>query len=153
MEVGYLSEQKVAGRLGAALARAEDLEAMYRSLVESLPAITYTEAVDDHRVLSVSPQVKIMLGYTQEEWFSNPLLCEELLHPEDRDRVVEACNIANRNREPYRAEYRMIAKDGRIVWVRDEATLVYGSKGQPLCWQGVMLDITAERQAQEALNP
>jgi PAS domain S-box-containing protein len=142
-----MPEQEVMGRLAAALARADDLEAMYRSLVEALPAITYTEAIDDHRALSVSPQIERLLGYTQEEWLGNSLLWEELMHPEDRDRVLEACDVANRTGEPYTAEFRMIAKDGHVVWIRDEATMVLGSKGQPLCWQGVMLDITAEKQA------
>ena len=141
-------EQEVAGRLEVALARADEIEAMYRSLVEALPTITYTEAVDTHCSLSVSPQIEVVLGYTQEEWLGNSLLWEELVHPDDRDRVVEACDLANRSGEPFRAEYRMIAKDGRVVWIRDEAILVRGSKGKPLCWQGVMLDISAERQAQ-----
>ena len=76
----------------------------------------------------------------------NPLLCVELIHPDDRERVVAACEAANRAQEPYRAEYRMVARDGRVVWVRDEAFIVRGSMGQPLCWQGVMLDITEWRQ-------
>ena len=64
------------------------------------------------------------------------LLWVELLHPDDGDRVLDACAVANRARESYRAEFRMIALDGHVVWVREEATLVWGSQGQPLCWQG-----------------
>ena len=120
--------------------------------MEQLPAITYTEAPDDHRNLSISPQVEALLAYTQEEWMGNALLWVELLHPDDRDRVVEACDVANRTREPFRPEFRMIARDGRVVWVRDEAVVVSGSMGQPLCWQGVMLDITAQKQAEQALT-
>jgi PAS domain S-box-containing protein len=136
--------------LATALSRAEDYEAMYRSLVEALPSITYTEAVDTHRALSISPQIQVLLGYSQEEWLGDSLLWEELIHPEDRGWVMKACDTANRNAEPYRAEFRMITKQGLTIWVRDEANLVLGSKGQPLCWQGVMVDITAERQLQEA---
>jgi PAS domain S-box-containing protein len=133
--------------------RAERAEAMYRSLVERLPAITYAEALDDGRTLSISPQVEAVLGYTQEEWMENPLLWLELMHPDDRDRVVESCHTANQTREPFRTEYRMIARDGRVVWIRDEAALVKGSHGQPLCWQGVMLDITTQKRAEETLTP
>ena len=74
------------------------------------------------------------------------LLWVELLHPDDGDRVLDACAVANRARESYRAEFRMIALDGHVVWVREEATLVWGSQGQPLCWQGVMFDVTGQKQ-------
>jgi PAS domain-containing protein len=67
-------ERQVAGRLEAALARAEQAEARYQPLVDQPPAITYTEALDSGRVISVSPQVETILGYTQEELLSNPRL-------------------------------------------------------------------------------
>jgi PAS domain S-box-containing protein len=129
-------------RLEAAL----ESEAKYRALVEQLPAITYTESLDTGRVISISPQVETILGYTQDEWLLDPQLCVTLIHVEDRDRVVRASELANRTKEPYRAEFRMISRDGRVVWIRDEAVLVRGMKGQPLCWQGVMLDITVHEQ-------
>ena len=141
----------VHARLEAALARAEHAEAKYRYLVEQLPGITYTEALDSGRVISISPQVETLLGYTQEQWMGDARLWVNRLHPEDRDRVVKACELANRAKQPFRAEFRLIAKDGRVVWLRDQAVLVLGSRGQPLCWQGVMFDITAQRLAQEAL--
>jgi PAS domain S-box-containing protein len=139
-------------RLEAAMARADQAEAMYRALVERLPAITYTEALDDGRTLSISPQVETLLGFTQDEWMEDSLLWVDLLHPDDRDRILESCHLANRREEPFTAEYRMISRDGRVVWVRDEAELVLGSNGRPLCWQGVMMDITLQKKAEEALE-
>jgi PAS domain S-box-containing protein len=138
----------VPSRLEAALARADETEAMYRALVGRLPAITYTESLDDGRTLSVSPQVEALLGCTQDEWMADPLMWVEMIHPQDRDRVLATCWESNRNEEPYRAEYRMIARDGRVVWFRDEADVVRGSAGQRLCWQGVMYDITARKAAE-----
>ncbi len=143
---------EVSDRLETAVARAEQAEAMYRALVERLPAITYTEALDDGRTLSISPQVETLLGYTQDQWMEDSLLWVGLMHPDDRDRVLETCEIANRREEPFTAEYRMISRDGRVVWIRDEAVLVRGSRGQPLCWQGVMMDITMQKKAQETLE-
>jgi len=134
------------GYLEAALSRAEQAEAKYRSLVELIPAITYTEDLDSGRMFAVSPQIETILGYTQETWMGDASLWIDRIHPDDRDRVVATCELANRAREPYSAEYRMIASDGRVVWIRDEATLVQGSNGQPLCWQGVMHDITPRTQ-------
>jgi PAS domain S-box-containing protein len=123
---------------------------MYRSLVQSLPGITYAEALDDGRTLSISPQIVDMLGYTESEWMSDSLLWTRIMHPDDRDRIIESCRRANETGESWEAEYRMIARDGRVVWVRDRATLVEGSQGQPLCWQGVMWDISTEKAADES---
>ena len=127
--------------------RVERAEAMYRSLVQSLPAVTYAEALDDGRTLSIGPQVVEMLGFTEDEWMSDSLLWMKVIHPDDRDWVVESCDRANQTGEQWVGEYRMIAKDGRVVWIRDEASLVRGSQGQPLCWQGVMWDVTSQRTA------
>jgi PAS domain S-box-containing protein len=139
-------EEHHPGRLEAALSRAEQAEALYRTLVERLPAVTYTETIDEGNVLSISPQVEEVLGYTQEEWMGNDIWTR-ILHPEDRKRVIDTCHDANRARKPYNDEYRMITKDGRTVWIRDEATIVWSSDGQPLCWQGVMTDVSSEREA------
>jgi PAS domain S-box-containing protein len=129
----------------SALSRADEAEAKYRSLIALVPAITYAEALDTRRTFSISPQVEATLGYTPEEWLGGPDRWEGCLHPEDRERVVSSCKRANELREPWCEEYRVIAKDGRVIWIHDEAVLVRGSNGQPLCWQGVMVDVTAQR--------
>jgi len=149
MNVAHLPEPPAEGAAGdgSLEERVERAEAMYRSLVQSLPGVTYAEALDDGRTLSIGPQVVEMLGYTEDEWMSDSLLWTKVIHPDDRDWVVESCDRANETGEPWMGEYRMIAKDGRVVWIRDEASMVRGSQGQPLCWQGVMWDITAQRTA------
>jgi PAS domain S-box-containing protein len=101
--------------------------------------ITYSEEVGDGKTLSISPEIEAVLGYTQAEWMADPLIWQKLIHPEDRDRVVEACDEANRLGQTFEATYRMIARDGRMVTVHDRAVLVRGSQGQPLLWQGVMI--------------
>ena len=130
------------GYLEAALGRADRAAgAKDRPPIDLVPAISYTEDVESGRTFAVSPQIEAMLGYTPEEWMGDASLCIDRIHPDDRARVVAACDLANQVGEPYSAEYRMIARDGRIVWVRDEAVLVRGSNGQPLCWQGVIREI------------
>lgn len=137
-----MSEPKTDGYLESALSRAQHAEAKYRSPRGRVPVITYTEDVDTGQTYAVSPQIETMLGYSPEEWMGEATLCTDRIHPDDRDRVVAACELANQAGEAYRAEYRMIARDGRIVWIHDEAVLVRGSRDQPLCWQGVMREIT-----------
>lgn len=136
-----MSKPETDGYLESALGRADRAEATDRSLVE-VPAITYTEDVVSGRTFAVSPQIEAILGYSPEEWMGEASLCNDCVHPDDRDRVIAECDLANRTGEPYRLEYRMIARDGRIVWIHDEAVLVRGTNGQPLCWQGVMREIT-----------
>lgn len=136
-----MSKTETAGYLEAALGRADQAEAP-NPLGEPIPAITYTEDVQTGRTFAIGPQIEAILGYTQEEWMGEASLCIDRIHPDDRDEVVATCERANQAGEPYSAVYRMIARDGRIVWIHDDAVLVRGSDGHPLCWQGVMREVT-----------
>jgi PAS domain S-box-containing protein len=127
--------------------------AKYRALVENIPAFVYEVAPDgDGTTLYVSPQVERLLGYRREEWLDQPDIWMELLHPDDRERTLAAYDLHNETGEPWSREYRLIASDGRAIWFRDEATLARDASGRPLAWQGVRLDITAQKQAEEALR-
>ena len=130
-------------RLQAAMARAEQTVPNAPADVDGLPAIRYTESLDDGRTISISPIVETLLGYTQEEWMADPMLWTLVIHPEDRDRVEQQCWENNRNGQPFEMTYRMVARSGEIKWIRDRAALVRGSTGQRLCWEGVMVDITS----------
>jgi PAS domain S-box-containing protein len=125
----------------------------YRSLVEGVPAILYIDEVDD--VSSnryTSPQVIELLGFTPDEWSGDADLWLRQLHPEDRERAIAAHRRSNETGERFFAEYRFLARDGRIVWLRDEAALVRDEAARPLYWRGVMQDITEEKQAEEQLR-
>ena len=109
----------------------------YRTLVEQVPAVTYTwdptAPVGEVPPLYVSPQLEQMLGYTPEQWSTDPTFWIERIYPEDRERVLAASEIADRDGTLFLEEYRMIAADGRVRWVRDEATTVERDHdGRPL---------------------
>jgi len=124
----------------------------YRMLVEGVPAILYIDRPDAASTnLYTSPQVEALLGFTVMEWTSDPDLWVRQLHPDDRERVIEAHHASNREGERFLEEYRFIAKDGQEVWLRDDAVPVRDAGGTPLFWRGVILDITERRQAEEAL--
>jgi PAS domain-containing protein len=125
-------------RLDAALARAEQEQAPRAGPPEQRTTITYTEELDEGRTFSIGPEVEAVLGYTQSEWMADPMLWVRLLHSDDRERVVQLCNAANEALQPFHAEYRMVARDGRVVRIRDRAKVLYGALGQPLCWEGMM---------------
>lgn len=133
--------------------RLRQTENKYRNLVEQVPAVVYIDDVDDlSTVLYISPQVSKLTGYTQAEHLAHPELWLQRLHSEDRERVLAELKHTNDTGDPWRIEYRMIRPDGRVVWVRDEAVLLRDDRGRPLCWQGVLLDVTEERQSEETLR-
>ncbi|HEY3550034.1 MAG TPA: EAL domain-containing protein [Gaiellaceae bacterium] len=128
------------------------VEAHYQQLVEQLPLVIYVdEASDNAANIYTSPQVEPLLGYTVEEWISDPDLFVKVLHPDDRERVLDEVARTNASGERFVYEYRVFAKDGRVVWIRDESTM-YAVEGQPVHTQGYMLDITRRRQAEEELR-
>ena len=128
-------------------------EARFRALVEQIPAVIYTAALDEaSTTLYVSPQIETFIGYTSEEYTADPDIWRKRLHPEDRARVLAEVQRAHESGEPFASEYRMIARDGRVVWFRDEAAVVRDAKGDPLQLQGLMFDITDRQQAHEALR-
>src|SRR5207249_1415286 len=146
---GFLSGELSGERARRIAEREEELrllweaEEKYRVLVEQIPVVTYIDAVDARSsTVYISPQVDEMVGYGPDAWTSDPHLWAKLLHPDDRDRVLEENDRTNETGEPFRVEYRLVSRDGREVWVRDEATLVRDGEGRPRFWQGVMYDIT-----------
>jgi PAS domain S-box-containing protein len=136
--------------------RLKETEARFRTLVEQIPAVTYIEAANNGEegtdFLYISPQIEGVLGYSAEEWMADPQLFARILHPDDRERVLAEDARTARTGDPFRMEYRFVARDGRTVWVRDEADLVHGPEGEPLYWLGVQFDITDRRGAEEALR-
>jgi PAS domain S-box-containing protein len=123
-------------------------EARYRALVEHLPVVVYVDTDEQTpRSLYVSPNSREVLGYEPREFLADPALWFESMHPDDLPRVRAAWAEALATREPFHAEYRQVKPDGTVVWVRDDSMLVRDDEGEPLFWQGVLLDITAEREA------
>jgi PAS domain S-box-containing protein len=138
-----------------------EAERRYHLLVEDLPAAVYSWEAnweDDRDIADVelytSRQLEAILGFPREEWH-RPGFWQERLHPHDRDRILPLAEHSIQTGEPFSAEYRYLAADGRVVWVLDRATLrTRDARGRPRLFQGVMLDITelknAEAKALEA---
>jgi diguanylate cyclase (GGDEF)-like protein/PAS domain S-box-containing protein len=132
---------------------ARETERRYRTLVEQLPLVVYVDALDEASSnIFTSQQIEPLLGYTVEEWQNDPELFVRTLHPEDRDRVLAAHARTHSTLEPLSIEYRLLANDGRVVWVRDDGVVVLSEEGEPLYLQGYLLDVTAERELQDQLR-
>jgi PAS domain S-box-containing protein len=132
--------------------RLREAEERYRTLVERVPAVTYVQQAASGVVTYVSPQMKDLLGYEPEECTSDPEHWLKIIHPEDLERVQAEDRRVNETGESFSMEYRQFAKDGRVVWVRDEATLVRDEGGEPLYWLGVQTDVTERKRTEAALR-
>ena len=132
-------------------------EEKYQRLVEQVPTVIYIDEVDegDRTILTpvfISPQIESLLGYAPREWIEDPDLWDRAVHPYD----VEAANAtalrAYQEGTPLSVEYRMIARDGRTVCVREAASPIRDETGAPKFWQGLYIDITDLKHAEEELS-
>jgi diguanylate cyclase (GGDEF)-like protein/PAS domain S-box-containing protein len=134
-----------------------ELERRFENLVENIPGlVVYLDVVqpDDPGVslpVYIGPQVEQLLGYPREAWLTEDELWLDVLHPDDRERMIAEDVAARSALAPHFAEYRMIARDGRVVWVSEKATVVTDELTGTVYWQGLMVDITDRKLAEEAL--
>ena len=115
-------------------------------LLDALPAIAWSASAVTFRFTYLSPAAETILGYPVERWLDEADFWTDHLHPDDRyvPRLCHNETLAGRNHELI---YRMIAEDGRTVWLRDYVN-VHCIEGVPVELFGVMVDITREREAE-----
>jgi diguanylate cyclase (GGDEF)-like protein/PAS domain S-box-containing protein len=151
-------EQDIEIRPGDTERRADpELDERFRTLVEHIPGVaTYLDRVLDDpehsEPIYISPQVEDMFGYPAAEWLGEGELWLQILHPDDRDRMIVADAEARRTLSPMSAEYRLITREGRVAWVSEKAAVVRDVATGVLYWQGVMVDITERKRSEEALR-
>jgi two-component system cell cycle sensor histidine kinase/response regulator CckA len=136
-----------------AQAELRSAENRYRTLVERLPAITYiAELGANGRWHYVSPQIESMLGFSAVDWLSDSVNWISRIHAEDRESVLAVEERFQKHRDLFQAEYRMLARDGRVLWFRDEAVMLPAADDQPSLMQGVMYDITERKRLEDQLR-
>jgi diguanylate cyclase (GGDEF)-like protein/PAS domain S-box-containing protein len=135
----------------------EEAGSRLKVLVEHVPAAVYIDvadpAVSDGGHLEyMSPQVTAILGYGPEAFVADPELWPSRIHPDDRAAALEAYEAHWRTGEPLRAEYRMVARDGSEVWVRDEAyAMPDDSQSGRQVSQGLLIDVTDRKRLESKL--
>ncbi len=134
-----------------------DVEGRFQTMVEHIPMIvTYMDLVEEDalhpRPVYISPQIEDLLGYPREDWLTDDALWVRVLHPDDLERMLDEDARARRALGSSTVEYRMVARDGRVVWVSETAAFVTDEATGDVYWQGVMVDITARKAAQAALE-
>jgi PAS domain S-box-containing protein len=154
------SLRAVAGMLGAAVQRQRsegrrlEAEARYEQLVAQNPAVTYTGShhTEGGRITFISPQVEDLLGYPPERPLEDRTWWWATVHPDDVERVQRANGHAFAAVTGFDQVYRMRTADGRWLWVRDKARPVHDEDGQILYWQGFLVDVTEQMEAEGRLR-
>src|SRR5215475_2602706 len=128
-------------------------EALYRSLIERVPGIVYmSQFGPDARWHYVSPQIEEYLGYTAEEWLADSSLWLEHVHPDDRELVLAEEQRLHKTGSAFFAEYRMVAKDGRVIWFRDESMIIRPEGTDTPVLYGILFDISERKATEFALR-
>ena len=139
----YLREQ-------AALRAAE---IKYQSLVEQISAVVFLDDINEaETTLYMSPRIHELTGYTSEEWLADLGIWRKCIHPDDHERISREYEKSHKHGTAFAEEYRLIRRDGRTVWIKEDTNLIRDKDGNPSYWQGILLDITKERETQATIQ-
>jgi diguanylate cyclase (GGDEF)-like protein/PAS domain S-box-containing protein len=128
-------------------------EQRFRVIEEQAPTVVYIDELGDSAsTLYMSPQIEKITGYAVHDWEVDPHLWAKVLHPQDKDAALQAEARHNETGEPFVMDYRLIARDGHVAWIHDEAVMIRDDRGRPLYSQGLMQDVTAAKQAEERIR-
>src|SRR5215217_6305351 len=132
--------------------RLRKAEERYRTLVERVPAVVYIQEIGSpDSAMYMSPQIETLTGYSPEEC-KDPDLRWAMVHPDDRERMQAEDTRPGKAGEVYATEYRVLHRDGRTKWVRNESVMIEDEASGTRYWQGFMLDITERKQMEEQLQ-
>jgi PAS domain S-box-containing protein len=122
----------------------------YEQLVNSIDGIVWEGDAQTFQYFFVSKQAERLLGYPTARWLDEPTFWQDHIHPEDREWAVNFCVLSTANKKDHVFEYRMIAADGRVVWLRDIVTVII-ENDTPVKLRGIMVDITENKQVEAEL--
>ena len=150
-------EQNGTDQESSAQAGPESAVRQFKRLVEHIPGlVVYMDLVQPDNPgsstpLYISPQIEELLGYPYAAWLTDDEIWLDVLHPDDRERMVAADAEARRTLSSLFAEYRMVHRDGHVIWVSEKAAVVRDDVSDAMYWQGVMVDITDRKLVESAL--
>jgi PAS domain S-box-containing protein len=152
-ELGRLTESfnEMLGRIQSQDAALSLSQQKMEALIHSIDGIVWERTPDTFRFTFISRQSEDILGYAPQAWFDQPNFWEEKLQPQDAAKAIQTRRDMAARAQPYSFEYRMIAADGRMVWIRESGT-VLAEKGQPVAMRGIFQDITRQKLDEEQLD-
>jgi PAS domain S-box-containing protein len=148
----YASENDL-GKPLLTLSHAENFDVIYRVLAQQIPAVVFLAFLDEGIGQAyVSPHIETVLGFSQEEWLDDPVRWFKQIHPDDKHRwSLEAAQMLLSG-QPLQSVYRVLARDGRVVWFQCDARMLRHDNGEPWLIHGVAFDITELKRSQEELQ-
>jgi len=152
-ELGRLAESfnEMLGRIESQDAALSLSQQRMAALIHSIDGIVWERMPDTFRFTFISRQSEDILGFAPQAWLDHPNFWEEKLHPQDAAKAVQTGHEMAARGQPYSYEYRMIAADGRTVWIRESGTVLV-EKGQPVAMRGIFQDITRQKLDAEQLD-
>jgi diguanylate cyclase (GGDEF)-like protein/PAS domain S-box-containing protein len=127
-------------------------EARYRSLIEKVSVVIYSRSLTDPLGWTyASPRIVNLTGRTAEQWLRHGTW-SAALHHADRDAVLRSWHACHSARTPWEAEYRVVQPDGTVIWLHDQAEIVYNEAGDPESWQGLLDNVTERRTLQDRIH-
>lgn len=121
------------------------------SLINTIDGIVWECDAKTFAFNFISQKAEKILGYTAEEWLSSKTFWSDHIHPEDRQWTIDYCTLKTKENLNHDFEYRMIAKNGAVVWLRDIVNVI-SENDQALSLRGIMIDITTTKEAEKDLN-
>src|ERR1044072_3424255 len=125
----------------------------YKILVEQIPAVVFIAFFDkSFGEAYVSPQIEAALGFTQEEWLNDPIRWYRQIHPDDKERWSADAARIFLSGEPLVSVYRVLSREGKIVWFHCEVKMVRRADGHPWFIHGIAFDISDLKNDEAALT-
>jgi len=152
-ELGRLSESfnEMLSRIQSQDAALSLSQQKMEALIHSIDGIVWERTPDTFQFTFVSRQSEDILGYAPEAWLEKPDFWEERLQPQDAAKAIQTAREMAARGQPYTYEYRMIAADGRTLWIRESGTVLV-EKGKPVALRGIFQDITRQKLDAEELD-
>jgi PAS domain S-box-containing protein len=152
-ELGRLAESfnEMLGRIESQDAALNLSQQRMEALIHSIDGIVWERMPDTFRFTFISRQSEDILGFAPQAWLDRPNFWEEKLHPQDAAKAVQTGHDMAARGQPYSYEYRMIAADGRTVWIRESGTVLV-EKGQPVAMRGIFQDVTRQKLDAQQLD-
>ncbi|KXK07431.1 MAG: diguanylate cyclase/phosphodiesterase [Acidobacteria bacterium OLB17] len=127
-------------------------DGVFRQFIENLPAMFYAVTpTPPHKPIFISRSFE-RFGYPLEDWLTKPDIWDIVTHPEDRSKILATTRESIVHGESTDLLYRVICADGSIAWIRDRGCIIKDKNGEPVCWQGVIIDMTPQMEAETEIR-
>lgn len=125
----------------------------FRELVEQVPSVIYTYDFEQNKVKYISPRIEELIGIASETFQTQPNMWQQFIHPDDREKVAQTLLQGFQTAQSMTIEYRMLHTDGHVVWVSNQAAVIYNETHNTAgLLQGTLSDITQRKEAEEIVK-